>query len=154
MRARVRGDDEGAAAVEFALVSVLLFTLLFGIIQYGYGFYQLQALSSAVHDSARLAQVGIADCSDFVDSVKQYAEGKGLDSTLLTSLKVTYQDDAGTQLTAPERGEPLTLQLTLTPFKLGMPFIPFPDSLSQQTQVRVEDIGVYTSTITWPGVCP
>ena len=40
MRVPARGSDDGAAAVEFALVSVLLFTLFFGIIQYGYFFLQ------------------------------------------------------------------------------------------------------------------
>ena len=64
-----RGDD-GAAAVEFALVSLLLLTLLFGIIQYGYFFFQSTAAESAAREGARAAAVGIENCTTWKNLVK------------------------------------------------------------------------------------
>jgi len=61
MRCRERADrlrhadDSGAAAVEFALVSLLLFTLLFGIIEFSLLLRDNAAVSSAVRTGARIA---------------------------------------------------------------------------------------------------
>ncbi|MGH3990759.1 MAG: TadE/TadG family type IV pilus assembly protein, partial [Pseudonocardiaceae bacterium] len=55
MRRRALRSDSGAAAVEFALVSVLLFTLLFGTVQYGYFFFQATAAEHAAREGAREA---------------------------------------------------------------------------------------------------
>ena len=54
---RRRGDERGAAAVEFALVGVLLFTLLFGILQFGMWFWAWQAGGHAAREAARVAAV-------------------------------------------------------------------------------------------------
>jgi Flp pilus assembly protein TadG len=54
----IRRDDDGAAAVEFALVSVLLFLLLFGIIEFGIGFFTQQGAAAAAREAARRAAVG------------------------------------------------------------------------------------------------
>lgn len=48
-----RADERGAAAVEFTLVAVLLFTLLFGIIVVGVLFGYRQQLTQAVAEGAR-----------------------------------------------------------------------------------------------------
>ena len=53
-----RGDEGRAAAVEFALVMPILLILVFGIVQYGFYFYAMQAGSSAVGDAARRVAVG------------------------------------------------------------------------------------------------
>jgi Flp pilus assembly protein TadG len=53
---RVRGE-EGAAAVEFAIVVSLLFTIIFGIMEFGLAFFQLQNLRSAAREGARAAAV-------------------------------------------------------------------------------------------------
>ena len=52
---KAHSDDSGAAAVEFALVSLLLVTLLVGIIQFGYIFFQWVELTSAAREGARWA---------------------------------------------------------------------------------------------------
>lgn len=56
---RVRGThpQRGASAVEFALVSVLLFAVLFGIIDFGILFGQQLALNNGVRQGARTAVV-------------------------------------------------------------------------------------------------
>lgn len=54
--ARLR-REEGASAVEFAIVCPLLFILVFGIIGFGIGFLQLQSARGAVREGARAAAV-------------------------------------------------------------------------------------------------
>jgi Flp pilus assembly protein TadG len=49
--------EEGAAAVEFALVAGLLFMLIFGMIEYGFAFFQMQDLRAATREGARVAAV-------------------------------------------------------------------------------------------------
>jgi hypothetical protein len=48
-----RRGDRGAAAVEFALLAVPLFTLLFGAIAYGLYFADVQTIERATADAAR-----------------------------------------------------------------------------------------------------
>lgn len=58
MRVRPRlHRDEGAAAVEFALIAGVLFMLLFGMLQFGLAFWQVQNLRSATREAARVAAV-------------------------------------------------------------------------------------------------
>lgn len=58
----VRGVDErsddGAAAVEFALVMPLLFLLLFGIIDFGRAYNMQLALTQAAREGVRVAAIG------------------------------------------------------------------------------------------------
>lgn len=58
--------DDGAAAVEFALVSLLLFTLIFGIIEFSLLLRDNVSVSSAVRTGARIASAeagaGPASC--------------------------------------------------------------------------------------------
>lgn len=61
---RLRRDDDGAAAVEFALIAPLIFILLFGIIVFGMGFYTQQGAAAAAREAARRAAVGaITSCT-------------------------------------------------------------------------------------------
>jgi Flp pilus assembly protein TadG len=60
---RGRGDD-GASAVEFALVLPILILLLFGIISFGTLFAQQLALNNGVRQGARLAVVEGSSATD------------------------------------------------------------------------------------------
>jgi len=53
--AKVRAGEQGAAAVEFALIMPVLLTLVFGIIAYAYMFSFRQTLSQAASEGARAA---------------------------------------------------------------------------------------------------
>ena len=50
--------EDGAAAVEFALIVGLLAILVFGLLEYGLAFWQVQNLRSATREGARVAAVG------------------------------------------------------------------------------------------------
>lgn len=54
----MRDREEGAAAVEMAIITPLLFMLLFGIIVLGIHLFRLQSMESAVREGGRLAAIG------------------------------------------------------------------------------------------------
>jgi len=51
------GDDRGAAMVEFAITSILLAILIFGIIEGGLGFRAKLSLSNAADSAARRGSI-------------------------------------------------------------------------------------------------
>jgi Flp pilus assembly protein TadG len=57
IKTRARGE-EGAAAVEFALIVGVLAMLIFGMLQFGLAFFQLQNLRAATREGARVGAVG------------------------------------------------------------------------------------------------
>ena len=65
-RRRRRGDD-GASAVEFALVLPILLMLVFGIITMGVLFAQKLALSNSARQASRLGVVGNHTCQDILN---------------------------------------------------------------------------------------
>jgi hypothetical protein len=60
---RRRRDERGAVAVEFALVSPLLFVLLFGLVDYGLYFADAMSLRQATTDAAREATLSVGNLS-------------------------------------------------------------------------------------------
>ncbi len=67
---RRRQDQRGAALVEFAIASMVLLVLLFGIIEYGYVLSFKQGLTQAAAEGARAAAVG-GDDTAITNAVKQ-----------------------------------------------------------------------------------
>jgi Flp pilus assembly protein TadG len=53
-------DEAGAAAVEFAIISVLLITIVFAIVSFGIAFSKLNVYTGAAREGARLAAVRCA----------------------------------------------------------------------------------------------
>lgn len=66
-RARASRRDDGAAAVEFALVLPLLMMLVFGIISFGILFAQQLSLGNGARQGARLGVVADRTCADIVN---------------------------------------------------------------------------------------
>jgi len=60
---RVTREQEGAAAVEFAIVSIVLILLLTGIVQFGFTFFQYLEIVHAAREGARWASLGLEDGS-------------------------------------------------------------------------------------------
>jgi len=57
--------SDGATLVETAMVSAILFALLFGLIQIGYAFYTYNFVSDAAREAARYASVrGSTSCTN------------------------------------------------------------------------------------------
>jgi Flp pilus assembly protein TadG len=137
MRVPARGNDVGAAAVEFALVSVLLFTVFFGIIQYGYFFLQSSGAEHAALVGARAAAVGIDNCATW----KQLVEDSG-SSADVQSASAVRDPTSGPMV----RGDAIKVTVIWTPLDLGLPFIPFPGADQHETALaRVERLGTVTT---------
>jgi Flp pilus assembly protein TadG len=137
LRKQEHARDSGAAAVEFAIVSLLFFYLVFGVLQYGFYFFQLQSGSAAARHGARLASVGIdtdaLGCTAFIGQV----EGQ-VGSAAPTDVTVTvgFEDPPDVDV-----GESVTVTVAFPITKFGFPFIPLPgDTISQQATARIEKV--------------
>jgi Flp pilus assembly protein TadG len=65
--------QEGAAAVEFAIVASLLFLLIFGIIDFGFAFHAWNNTANAAREGARRAAVD-PNTSDIIARTQQAAD--------------------------------------------------------------------------------
>jgi len=89
-RNRGRRSDIGAAAVEFALVALLLFALIFGIIAFGFALFNQQGAVQAAREAARKASVGVSDTGSCQTALRYGRQAVGaakssfLDMTLTT----------------------------------------------------------------------
>jgi len=83
-RRGIRRDD-GAAAVEFALIAPVLFMLIFGIIQFGLAWSQKEIFVQAAREGARFAAVACekstCDAGEVADRVEEAAVGYALSAT-------------------------------------------------------------------------
>lgn len=62
---RLRRDERGAVAIEFALLALPFFTLIFAIIETSMVFFASQILDSAVQDAGRLLRTGQAQTANY-----------------------------------------------------------------------------------------
>ena len=141
-RLHAKRRDTGAAAVEFALVSVLLFTLLFGILQYGLYFWSLQTGSAAAKEAARRASVG--DCTDAeLKALVANRIGGAKDNTDPTKFTVTrtFTDASNVAVATPVVGGSVIVAVQFPTYNMHFPFVPFlGDPTVQRTEtVRMED---------------
>ena len=128
-----RRDQEGAAAVEFALLLPLLVLLLFGMIEFGLAFNTRIQATNAAREAARQAVVGIDNWSDvsglpFWQVVRQDAGVGSISNCVLTT------DDV--------LGGTLTVSFEY-PLNLRIPFMPSPPSWQTgraQASMRIEQL--------------
>lgn len=97
-----RGHEEGAAALEFALIAPLLIVLFFGIVQIGIAVYRTQVIEAAAREGARVASVG-GDESEVTAAVEAAATGFDSDTELTidtTNLCEALPDDTVVEVAA------------------------------------------------------
>jgi hypothetical protein len=118
---------------------------LFGIIQYGYGLFQLQAFNSSLGDATQVAADGITDCGLFPGVLKGLADGNGLDGADVSGIQVHWLTADGSPSSGPVSLGRVQVTATFTPFKIGLPFVPFPDTITRSQTANVQDVGQDTA---------
>lgn len=128
-----RRDDEGAAAVEFALILIPFMVLIFGLIEYGWYFYVAQNTSGAASNVARKLEVG--DC---------WASGTALSFAKNQSAQVTSLSTSPSVTTSPTPGTAFTV--TVTADGNILKFLPVPGNgvITRTVTAQVEDDKVST----------
>jgi Flp pilus assembly protein TadG len=145
-RFRRRRDEDGAAAVEFALVLIPLLYLVFGLVQYGWYFYAMQSGSSAVGDAARRIAVGNCTTTSEVKGVIYDHLGAATtassSSGITTTITYTKADGSGSVAAPGEIGGSVTVTATFPTLNMHFPFIPVPDdgNVTRTNVTRIEDL--------------
>ena len=137
--------QKGISTVEFALVGLLFFTLLFGIIEAGRGFFVWNTIEEATRRAARLAAVcPISHSSIDRAAIFEAADG-GTESRVLQGMdtghvSVEYLDGAGANTLSYPDAAFVRVAIRDYSYQLFFPFSLFtlPDS---STTVPVESLG-------------
>ncbi|HVR61340.1 MAG TPA: TadE/TadG family type IV pilus assembly protein [Polyangia bacterium] len=130
---RKRDGSRGGAAVEFALILPLFATLLFGVMEYGWVFYQNFNVSSSVRDGLR---VGVTVAQTASPDPKATAVKKTQD--LLSALGI---NPAGVTINATYNGSSPAKTLTLSatmPYKALIGFVPVPANVAYSMTMLLE----------------
>ncbi len=135
-----RGNQRGAAALEFGLVAPVIFLFIFGIIQYGYLFWSLETASATAREAARQLIVG-TDEHCVVDQAVSQAEQPAVGETA-PQVAISYQDTAGQSSDVPVVGGLVTVTVSFQSLDMHVPFLPVPDggTVSGDGTARVENI--------------
>lgn len=126
---RRRRGEQGAAAVEFALIALILFTLLFGIIQFGLWFWAWQAGGHAAREAARVAAVSPCNDTKITDAGKHPLDGAP--TTNAPTVSVTKP--------LVKVGEPITVRVQFTTLDLGF-FPGFTGNIDKSATSRIENV--------------
>ena len=132
MRKGLRGQprsQDGASAVEFGLVAVILLTLITGIIQSAIWFWAYQAGAHAAREGARLGAVAPCVSGDIETLVKDRV-GSAADGT--PSVFVTPPVDM-------KVGEQITVRVTYNTHVIGGLIPAFP-AIDKSATSRIEHI--------------
>jgi hypothetical protein len=137
-----RRSDRGASAVEFGLVSILLFTVLFGIIQYGLFFWQLQGGAAAAREAARYSAVGNWDCPTLDSETTSRVPAGG--SVTVTRTYIPDPTGTGTA-SSPKTGDDVKITVGFSTVAVGG-LVPMPNNgvVQSEAQARIETVTTST----------
>lgn len=121
MRAKLR-REEGAAAVEFALVVGLLAILVFGLLEYGLAFWQVQNLRAAAREGARVAAVR-GDDAAVRDRMVESSAGSLSGSWSFSRSRMCDGDTSGQEVTIRINNGSLSGPVREA-FEVSIPFLP------------------------------
>jgi Flp pilus assembly protein TadG len=134
-----RRTENGAAALEFALVMPVLLLLVFALIQYGMYFWAYQGGADAARQAARSAAVGAypKDCAGFRTEVRN-AIGKMASNQATVTRTFTKSNSA----LGVQPGDLVTVKVEYNSLNLNFPFLPFIQDgfVSQTAQARVDNV--------------
>ena len=140
-----RRGQNGAAAVEFALLAPIFILMVCGLIQYGWYFYAMQSGTSAVGEATRRMAVG--DCQT-TGQVQTLLKGRLGPATSVAASGITVsavytKSDGTTSAASPgEIGGTVTLTATYPTFNLNLPLMSAPNggNVTRSATARIEDV--------------
>jgi Flp pilus assembly protein TadG len=128
--------EKGSSIVEFAMASVILFTLIFGVMAIGLALYSYNVVSEAAREATRYAIVRGSACNSFTNcnidqtGLQTYVQGIGFPGITPSSLTVAASATSATgTICTPtlkpcnKPGNPVKVTVTYT-FPLVIPFVP------------------------------
>lgn len=131
---RVHRED-GAAAVEFALVAMVLLTLLIAIIQFAIYFWSYQVGAHAAREGARRYAVQPCDAAANNALVVDRIGAAAANAPEVSSDFVKGTDNTGS---GPETGDAVTVTVTYSAPNIG-DLISLPE-ITKSATARVEDV--------------
>ncbi|MDP9240565.1 MAG: pilus assembly protein [Actinomycetota bacterium] len=143
--------------MEFALITLPLLLLIFGVITFGYGYFAQQGANSAAREGARLAAVGVNSCGSWpspaANSWRGHVKGAAtgvadLDAPTVKITEAGLDSADAASIGTGDQAEvtiPYHVPLTLLSIVPG-----FPDKLdlTAKASARVESLGSATSLTT------
>jgi Flp pilus assembly protein TadG len=127
MRRTLRAD-RGSSIVEFAMASIILFTLVFGLLAICLALYSYNVTAEAAREATRYAIVRGSACTSFATAcpatatdIKTYVQGIGFPGINPASLSVP--DDCCWPKGNNNPGNPVQVTVQYT-FPLVIPFVP------------------------------
>jgi Flp pilus assembly protein TadG len=121
VRAKLR-REEGAAAVEFALIVGLLAILVFGLLEFGLAFWQVQNLRAAAREGARVAAVR-GDDADVRDAMEDASVGSLSGGWSFSRSRTCDGDPPGEEVTITINNGSLSGPVREA-FEVSIPFVP------------------------------
>lgn len=129
---RAPRGDRGAAAVEFALVSILLLAILIGIIQFSVWFWSFQVAEHAAREGAR--RYAVDPCNPSANNALVRSR---VGSAAAGAVSVGGTFSGGNP---PAAGDDVTVTVSFSVHQIGGGLIPTPDVITQRATSRVEDV--------------
>lgn len=136
--------QRGLAAVEFAVVGALAFTVLFGVIEIARYYFVLNAVAEATRRGARVAAVtaGTAPAKTAALGLAAYLPGFTADK-----IQVTYRDAAGGAVGSADPFGFVTVAVTGYTHSLLIPGLPLSVAVPAfSTTIPAESLGVVPSS--------
>jgi len=144
-RRAVKGDDRGAALVEFGIVAPMLLMLLFGIVEFGLLFGQKLDVSQGAREGARLASVNYQSTSG--------SSGTTQASEIVTTVCTRLEVASGTKISIDTSngtavGDIITLRVEAPAQPVTGVFDPWLSArvIMSDVEVRLEQAATYTGT--------
>jgi Flp pilus assembly protein TadG len=133
---RRRSAAGGGAAIEFALILPLFLAILFGIIDYGWYFYQRYALVAAIRDGVRYGAT-FSDSSAWNSAQSQATTDLKVVGSPINYLDVTWGPATPYSWLASPSVELVTLSGSMA-FKPLIGFVPVPALVKYQLTMLLE----------------
>jgi Flp pilus assembly protein TadG len=121
--------EAGSSIVEFALASIILFSLVFGVMAICFALYSYNVVSEAAREATRYAIVRgsacktLSNCSIDQPGLQTYVQGLGFPLININSPSPALTATASWPNGNKNPGSPVQVTVTYT-FPLGIPFMP------------------------------